>query len=88
MESEKTEFEPKCKTCMLYDKKNGQCKVAILANGHEYHMPVFPEDYCHLDQLGIPVNQVRWWVEDPKTGKPAEKGIVKIEYPVGFFGND
>jgi hypothetical protein len=82
------EIEPKCKNCLLYDRKRGQCKVAILINGNEYHMPVFPEDNCHMDALGIPVQQVRWWVEDPNTGKPADKGVVKIEYPKGFFGEE
>ncbi len=82
------EIEPKCKNCLLFDRKRGQCKVAILINGNEYHMPVFPEDDCHMDALGIPVQQVRWWVEDPATGQPADKGVVKIEYPKGFFGEE
>jgi len=82
------EIEPKCKNCLLFDRKRGQCKVAILINGNEYHMPVFPEDNCHMDALGIPVQQVRWWVEDPTTGQPADKGVVKIEYPKGFFGEE
>ena len=34
-----------------------------------------------------PVEQVRWWVEDPETGNPTDgNGTVKIEYPEGFFG--
>lgn len=50
-------------------------------------MPVSPTDDCHMDALGIPVQQVRWWVEDPKTGEKTDKdGVVKIEYPDGFFG--
>ena len=33
--------------------------------------------------------QARFWVEDPKTGKPTTgNGIVKIEYPEGFFGEE
>ena len=33
------------------------------------------------------IKQARFWVEDPKTGKPTDKdGIVKIEYDEGFFG--
>ena len=82
-------IEPKCKNCLLYDGKKGQCKVAILVDGKEYHMPVFPEDYCHMDALNIPIQQVRWWVEDPDTGKPTDKnGTVKIEYPKEFFGKE
>lgn len=78
--------EPFCKNCLLYNRREGTCKVAILVEGKEYHMPVFPDDRCHMEELGIPVQQVRWYVEDPGTGKPAEKGVVKIEYPEGFFG--
>lgn len=79
--------EPKCKNCLLYDRNKGVCKVAILVDGEQIHLPVFPEDDCHMDQLGIPVQQVRWWVEDRKTGKPTDgDGVVKIEYPNEFFG--
>jgi hypothetical protein len=82
-------IEPKCKNCLLADREKGQCKVAILVNGKEYHMPIFPEDLCHMDQLGIPVEQVRWFVTDPKTGKPTSgNGTVQIEYPQGFFGKE
>lgn len=82
----KQPVEPKCKNCLLCDRERGLCKVAVLINGEQVHMPVFPEDNCHFDELGIPVEQVRWFVEDPETGKPAKKGVVKIEYPEGFFG--
>lgn len=82
----KKRIEPICNNCLLYDRKNGTCKVAILIDGDELHMPVFPGDHCHMDELGIPVEQVRWFIEDEK-GKPSEKGKVKIEYPVGFFGS-
>jgi len=80
--------EAKCKNCLLFNKSNETCNVAILINGQKYHMPVSAEDNCHMDELGIPVEQVRWWVEDPKTGKATDKdGVVKIEYPDNFFGN-
>ena len=86
-ESKRKDVEPKCKNCLLYDRTLGQCKVAILVGGKEYHMPVFPDDNCHMDELNIPVQQVRWFVEDPKTGEPTDgDGVVKIEYPMGFFG--
>lgn len=83
----KQEIEPKCKNCLLFDRRKSICKVAILADGKQYHMPVFPEDNCHMDELGIPVEQVRWFVEDPVTGEPTDgPGVVKIEYPEDFFG--
>lgn len=79
--------EPKCGNCLLFNKSNQTCSVAILIEGQKYNMPVDPDDHCHMDQLGIPVQQVRWWVEDPKTGEQTENnGVVKIEYPENFFG--
>lgn len=82
----KKPVEAKCKNCLCYDANKGICKVAILINGEQIHMPVFPEDNCHMDELGIPVEQVRWWTEDPRTGKPtAGNGVVKVEYPEGWM---
>ena len=79
--------EPRCGNCLLFDGSNQACSVAILIDGNKYHMPVSPEDKCHMDELGIPVSQVRWWVEDPNTGEKTDrKGVVKIEYPEDFFG--
>lgn len=76
-------IEPKCKNCLLYERNKGICKVAILINGEQQHMPVFPEDNCHMEELGIPVEQVRWFVDNPDENG---NGVVKIEYPEGFFG--
>lgn len=79
--------EAKCGNCLLYKQERGECGVAILLEGEIVHMPVQPNDKCHMDDLGIEVDQVRWWVEDKETGEPTSKdGIVKIEYPEGFFG--
>jgi hypothetical protein len=75
-----------CGNCLLYNHDKKECKVAILIEGIEYHMPVSVQDSCHMDELQIPVNQVRWWVED-ENGKPTSgSGTVKIEYPENFFG--
>jgi hypothetical protein len=82
-------IEPICNNCLLYRREKGECGVAVLVDGKKYHLPVFPGDHCHMDDLGIEVKQVRFWTEDAKTGKPTEgNGKVKIEYPVGFFGDD
>jgi hypothetical protein len=41
-----------------------------------------------MEELNIPVQQVRWWVED-ENGKPTDgNGTVKVEYPIGFFGEE
>lgn len=75
-----------CGNCLLYNHEKKECKVAILLEGRTYFMPVSPGDKCHMDQLNIPVQQVRWWVED-KNGNPTDgNGKVKMEYPEGFFG--
>lgn len=80
-------MEPVCGNCLLFDRGKEICKVAILVEGQTMHMPVDPKDHCHMDELGIPVEQVRWWVEDPSTGEATDgNGTVKIEYPEGFFG--
>lgn len=74
--------EPLCKNCLLYDKNKGICKVAVILEGKTFHLPVFPDDSCHMDQLGIPVEQVRWFQDENDNNK------VKIEYPKGFFGKE
>lgn len=80
-------IEPKCGNCLLYRGEKGECGVAVLIEGNTLHMPVDPEDRCHMDDLGIEINQVRWWVEDKDTGEKTDgDGTVKIEYPEGFFG--
>jgi len=75
-----------CNNCLLYNREKNECKVAILVEGKELHLPVSPQDACTFDEMGIEVKQVRWWVED-KEGKPVDgNGTVKMEYPEGFFG--
>jgi hypothetical protein len=81
-------IEQICGNCLLYNHAARECKVAVLVEGVEYHMPVDPRDKCHMDELNIPVQQVRWWVED-ENGRPTDgNGTVKIEYPKNFFGGD
>jgi hypothetical protein len=66
------------------------------------NLPMYPSDPCFfeeeiitkdennaiVDRFTPKVEQVKWWVEDPKTGKKSDKGIVKIEFPDAFFGKD
>jgi hypothetical protein len=73
-------MEHKCKNCFLFNRKKMECKVAILIEGEHKNLPVFPEDFCHLEELQIPVDQVRWF-EENEDGKKK----VKIEYPEDFF---
>lgn len=84
----KKQIQKICNNCLLYNRGNSTCKVAILHEGKEVHMPVDPGDSCHFDAFGIEIKQVRWWVEDEK-GDPTDKdGTVKIEYPSDFFGTE
>lgn len=81
----KKPVEEICGNCLLYNPNKGECKVAVLLEGKEYHMPVLPRDKCHMEELGIEIQQVRWFVEDEKGEPTAGNGTVKIEYPEGFF---
>lgn len=87
MSKNKKKVEPICNNCLCFDREKGRCKVAVLIEGKQFHMPVYPGDHCHMDELGIPVQQVRWWVEDEKGNPTSGDGVVKMEYPEGFFGN-
>lgn len=78
-------IEHKCKNCLLFNNKKQECRVALLIDGEQKHLPVFAEDNCHMEELGIEVEQVRW-VE--KIDNKTNKKIVEIEYPEDFFGKD
>lgn len=88
MKKKKKPVEKICGNCLLYNHEKKECKVAVLVEGKEYHMPVSPKDSCHMEELGIEIKQVRWWVEDDKGNPTAGNGTVKIEYPKGFFGEE
>ena len=94
-------LEAICKNCALYDWERRQCKVTILHEGKKLHPPTDPSDKCIFDDQYVCVTEkgkrefwqpeidvVKWWVENPETGDRANNGIVKIEYPEGFFGKE
>lgn len=85
-----------CGNCTLYNKEKGTCRIVVLNEGQKMYVPVDPQDKCFFGDKFTATNsegeqeeilpadevkQIRMWAEDPKTGKPANKGIVKIEYP-------
>ena len=92
--------EPRCRNCKLYDWESKVCKVIILYEGNRINVPTEPNDLCLYEEKFIEilpdgktktftpeVEQVRMWVEDPRTGKKTNKnGVVKIEYPEKFYG--
>jgi hypothetical protein len=91
-----------CKNCVLYRRDKGICGVVVLYEGERINIPVEPNDPCfykdkfkaldgnmEIDEFQPEIEQLRWWVEDPKTGKQIDgKGIVKFQYPSNFFGED
>lgn len=79
-------IDPICGNCLLFRRDRGECGVAVLIEGQTFHMPVEAKDKCHMEELGVEVKQVRWWVEDNAGEKTDKEGLVKIEYPEGFFG--
>ena len=80
----KNKIKHVCGNCRLYDHGNGQCQVSCMINGETYHMPVFPNDKCHMEALGIEVQEIRWWSEDETGKKTDREGIVKMQYPTNF----
>jgi hypothetical protein len=90
-------IEPICSNCRLFDPHNSICKVVILHEGQKINLPVEANDPCFFEQTYFDpssqreenfneIKQVRFWVEG-KDGKKTDKnGVVKCEYPPGFFG--
>lgn len=93
------EEKPICKKCQLYDPKSKLCGVVILYEGEKTQLKQNPNNTCFFEQefrainadtmeierFKVEVQQVRMWVEDPKTGLNGKEGNVKIEYPVGSY---
>lgn len=97
MRKKNKSIEPICKNCRLFDGHQSICKVVILHEGQKINLPVEANDPCFFEQTYFDpilqreetlneVKQVRFWVEG-KDGKKTDKnGVVKMEYPEGFFG--
>ena len=93
--------EHKCKNCQIYNMKDRHCMVLVLFEGEKIYPPTEPEDHCifeeeyeNTDESGKverwkpEIQEVKLWVEDPKTGEKCTDGVVKIAYPPGFFGKE
>jgi hypothetical protein len=94
----KKKIEPICKNCRLYNPARGLCSVVILHEGERVNIPVDPNDQCFFEQQYFDpttgsfedfneVKEVKFWVENDKGQKTNKDGVVKIEYPEGFFGD-
>lgn len=87
----KKRVERICGNCKLYNAQRGVCSIVVLFNGERHHVPVDPDDSCFYEEgQGFieDVKEVKFWVENEKGEKTDGNGVVKIEYPEGFFGED
>lgn len=91
----KKEVERICGNCKLFNAQRGVCSIVILMNGERQHVPVDADDPCFFDDMpgtgqGFieDIKEVKFWVENEKGEKTDGDGIVKMEYPEGFFGED
>ena len=80
-----------CGNCRLFNPATSTCAVRIMNAGITYRdIPVDEDDFCLWEELGVAdqIQEVRFWVEDPKTGQKINgDGRLKIQYPEGFFGD-
>ncbi len=87
-----------CGNCKLFDAGKSQCSIVVLHEGERVRIPVEANDACFfeeeyfdpttkaLENFVEDLKEVKFWVENEKGEKTNENGVVKIEYPEGFFG--
>lgn len=93
MSKKNRKIEPICKNCRLFNPDKNICRVIILHEGEKINLPVEENDLCFFEnefisidngteeKFKLDVQEIKMWVEDPKTGEKTDQGIVKIEYP-------
>lgn len=93
------QIEHICKNCKLFDAHNHLCRIVILHEGQRVMLPVDANDPCFYEgqfpdaerssmtDFSENIQQVRFWVENNKGEHTDGDGVVKIEYPEGFFGD-
>lgn len=98
MARKKKTIERVCKNCKLYDTKREVCSIIVLHEGKKLNVPMEPEDAClyeteyfdpttkAIESFTDEIKEVKMWVENDKGEKTDGDGVVKIEYPDGFFG--
>ena len=89
-----------CNNCKLYNPKEEHCSVVILYEGERRHLPVDPQDACFyeggyfdattkaVEDFAADIQEVKFWVENEDGRKTDQDGIVKMEYPEGFLGEE
>lgn len=90
----KKPIERICNNCKLYNPQEGHCSVVVLWEGRRAHIPVSPGDPCFYESLDVEVpgagfvqdlKEVKFWVENQNGERTGGDGVVKMEYPEGFF---
>lgn len=96
----KKQIERICNNCKLYNPREGHCSVVILHEGQRVHLPVDPGDSCFyegeyfdpttkaMENFADELKEVKFWVENEDGQRTAGDGIVKMEYPEGFLGDE
>jgi hypothetical protein len=92
----KKKIEHICNNCKLYDPQKSLCKIVVLHEGERTNVPVSPHDPCFYESVDgwegesfvADVKEVKFWVENKEGQKTDGDGIVKMEYPEGFFGEE
>jgi len=89
-----------CKNCKIYNAKAEECSVIVLHEGERLKVPMWPEDKCmyeteyfdpttkSMEDFAGNIQEVKFWVENEQGEKVDGDGIVKMEYPKGFFGKE
>lgn len=97
--SNKHSIKKICGNCKLFNETKNECCVVVLHEGQRLRIPVDREDACFfeneyfdpttkaLENFAESVQEVKFWVENEKGEKINGNGVVKIEYPEGFFGD-
>lgn len=100
MSKKNKKIERICKNCRLFNENREVCSVIVLYEGDKINIPMDPNDTCMyessyfdpttkaMESFSEDIKEVKIWVENDKGEKVNGDGIVKIEYPDGFFGNE
>jgi hypothetical protein len=89
-----------CQNCRLFDPGTSTCSIVVLHEGERHRLPVLAEDPCFfegeffdpstkaMENFVEDIKEVKFWVEDENGEKTDGDGVVKIEYPKGFFSRN
>ena len=85
-----------CNNCKLYDPQSETCRIVVLHEGERANIPVSAMDSCFYESIEgwsgesfiEDIKEVKFWVESPDGKKTDGDGIVKMEYPEGFLGEE